>query len=97
MKKQIRDQNGDERESYDLISMRKSWSTKELQLRKDLATAHRLTAFYGMEELGYNIHSARLNGAEEGTNAIEDIHLMTPNNIPFSEIRPEHFLLSSEL
>ncbi|GAB5371495.1 hypothetical protein AAMO2058_001584800 [Amorphochlora amoebiformis] len=73
-----------------ILAQGKSPSPLVKKLRHDLAAAHQLTARYGMDCLTWNHISARLPEEEGGG------FLVTPGDMMYSEIQPEHILHSSE-
>jgi len=60
------------------------------KLKRDLAAAHQLTAWYKMDDLVWNHISARIPEGEG------DGYLITPGHMMYEEIQPEDILHSSE-
>jgi ribulose-5-phosphate 4-epimerase/fuculose-1-phosphate aldolase len=73
-------------------------ATTEAQIRKDLATAHRLMARYGFDDMVWNHISARCGNIGQDDKCCDispDTYLITPGGMHFSEIAPEDLVFDS--
>jgi len=74
---------------------RRRITDRTTSIRKDMATAHRLTAHYGMDYLVWNHISARLP-ADAALAGCEPGFLITPGNKHYATVRPEHLCINTD-